>query len=302
MKRDTKINKDKNFNKAIKSGKKVDFAFKAKTKKTNNDDRSPEYKKFLKRKKIRKATIISVQILLLFVIFGGWEALAHFGLIDTFIMSSPSKIVQTFVELWQTGDIMYHVNVTLNEALIAFLISTIVGTIIAIILWWNDFLQKTLNPYIVVLNSLPKVALGPIIIIWVGIGTSAIVVMAVLIMIIITILSMLHAFNATDPNKVLLLQSMNATKFQILYKLVLPSALPEFMSVLKINVGLTWVGTIMGEYLVSRAGLGHLIIYGGQTFKLSLVMTSTVILCVLAALMYFLVAFIEKKVVKTVFK
>lgn len=213
-------------------------------------------------------------------------------------MSSPSKILSQIVILFNNGTLFYHIGVTLNEAIIGFLIATLGGTLIAIILWWNETIRKILDPYIVVLNSLPKIALGPILIIWIGAGTGAIVAMDVLIMIVITILSMLNAFNSCDENKILLLKSMGANKFQILFKLILPNSLVEFISVLKINVGLTWVGTIMGEYLVSRAGLGYLIVYGGQVFKLDLVMASTVILCILAALMYFLVVLIEKIVKK----
>ena len=145
---------------------------------------------------------------------------------------------------------------------------------------------------------MPKIALGPIIIIWVGVGTSAIVTMDILIMIVITIISMLNAFRQCEESKIMLLRSMNASKFQILFKLILPNSLSEFISLLKINIGLTWVGTIMGEYLVSKAGLGYLIIYGSQIFNLDLVMTSTLILCVLAGLMYFIVAYIEKIVNK----
>lgn len=254
---------------------------------------SKDFLKYQRKQTLNRFSILLIQLLLLVVLFGSWELLAKWGLINTFIMSSPSRIFKTLVDY---NFLLNDIVVTLNEAIISFTIATVLGTVIAIGLWWNNYLRKVLDPYIVVLNSLPKIALGPIIIIWVGIGTSAIVVMAVLIMIIITILSMLHTFMATDKNKILLLQSMNASKWQILTKLVIPGSIPEFISVLKINVGLTWVGTIMGEYLVSRAGLGYQIIYGGQVFKLDLVMTSTVILCVLAAVMYFIVAFIEKKV------
>ncbi|MEG1500086.1 MAG: ABC transporter permease subunit, partial [Clostridia bacterium] len=164
-----------------------------------------------------------------------------------------------------------------------------------IFLWLSEKLRRILDPYIVVLNSLPKVALGPLIIIWVGAGTSAIITMCILICVILTTLTMLSAFLSCDKDKILLMKSMNASKSQILFKLILPNALPEFISVLKINVGLSWVGTIMGEYIVSQAGLGYLIVYGSQVFKLDLVMTSTVILCVLAAAMYFIVNWVEKK-------
>lgn len=255
---------------------------------------SKEYRKYLKKKKTGKVLIIAVQLGILIALVGIWEILAVNGLIDTFILSSPSRIARTISELYHSGSLFYHVFTTLKEAIIGFLIATIGGYLIAIILWWNDYIRRILDPYIVVLNSLPKIALGPIIIIWVGVGTSSIVTMDILIMIVISIITMLNAFRQVEESKIMLLKSMGANKFQILYKLVLPSALSEFVSLLKINVGLTWVGTIMGEYLVSKAGLGYLIIYGSQIFNLDLVMAGTILLCILATLMYFVVAILEK--------
>lgn len=268
---------------------------------TNKKQYSKEYKTFLLKIKINKIITNIIRFAILIAVFTLWEVLAQKGIINSFIMSSPSKIIKTIIDLYKTKELFLHTGVTLNEALIGFVIATLGGTIIAIMLWWNKFLMKVLDPYLVVLNSLPKIALGPIIIIWVGVGTTAIVVMDVLIMIIITILSMLNTFNNVDKNKILLLQSMNAKKHQILFKLVIPSSVLNFISVLKINVGLTWVGTIMGEYLVSRAGLGYLIIYGGQVLRLDLVMASTVILCFMAAFMYFAVAALEKVLSKSHF-
>ena len=259
-------------------------------------DTSKEYKRYLKGIRIKKSLIITAQISILVLIFGLWEILARLEIIDTFIMSSPSRIINTIAELYVSGSLFNHIFTTLGEAIIGFIIATIGGSLIAIVLWWNETIRRILDPYIVVLNSLPKIALGPLIIIWVGVGTSAIITMDILIMIIITIISMLNAFNQVESSKIMLLKSMSASKFQILIKLIIPSSLSEFISLLKINVGLTWVGTIMGEYLVSKAGLGYLIIYGSQIFNIDLVMASTIILCVLAALMYFIVAFIEKKV------
>ncbi len=259
---------------------------------------SKEYNLYLKRKRRKSALILTIQIGILVVALGLWELLAHFEVIDTFVLSCPSRIAKTIVKLINDGTLLLHIGTTLYEALLGFLIATLGGTLLAIILWWNETIRRILDPYIVVLNSLPKIALGPILIIWIGVGTGAIVAMDILIMIVITILSMLNAFNSCDENKIFLLKSMGASKIQILFKLILPNALCEFISVLKINVGLTWVGTIMGEYLVSKAGLGYLIVYGGQVFNLDLVMASTVILCLLAVVMYLIVAYIEKKVYK----
>lgn len=258
-------------------------------------DYSKEHFEYLKKLKIKKLIILTVQIVVLVLFFGMWELLTHFNIIDGFIMSSPSRIIKTIVDLFNSGSLFYHIGITLYEAILAFIIATGVGFIFATLLWWSEYFRKISEPYLVVLNSLPKIALGPIIIIWFGAGTKSIVVMAFLILIIITVLSLLNAFMSCENDKIMLLKSMGASKIQIFTKLILPHSLPEFISVLKINVGMTWVGTIMGEYLVSRAGLGYLIVYGGQVFKLDLVMTGTFILCILAALMYSGVAILEKK-------
>lgn len=259
---------------------------------------SNEHKLYLKKQKQKKWIILISQIMVLVIFLALWELLTQVKILDSFIMSSPSRIFNQTIRLFNSGELFYHIFITLKEAVLGFVIATLLGTFVAIILWWSEYTRKILEPYIVVLNSLPKIALGPIIIIWFGAGTKSIVVMAILITIIITTLTMLNAFISCDNDKIMLLKSMGANKFQILTKLIIPNAMPEFISMLKINVGMTWVGTIMGEYLVSKAGLGYLIVYGGQVFQLDLVMTSTVILCILAGLMYFAVAFLEKKLKK----
>lgn len=230
--------------------------------------------------------------------FGLWEALTALGALDSFITSSPSRMAVKLAELFQTGDLLYHMGVTLAETVISFLLATAMGVSAAIALWWCESARKILEPHLVILNSLPKIALGPVIIIWVGAGTSAIIVMALLISLIITIINSLQAFLSVEEGKLRLFATMKASKTQTLFKLILPSAIPDLMAVLKVNVGLSWVGTIMGEYLVSKAGLGYLIIYGGTIFDLDIVMTATVVLCVLAALMYYAVILTEKAIGK----
>ncbi len=259
---------------------------------------SKEHAKFLARHKRQKIFILSTQIGLLVLFLGLWELLAQLDLINTLIFSSPSRIAITIGDLYSSGELFYHIGITLYETLLGFAISTILGVTIAILLWWSETLRHILDPYIVVLNSLPKIALGPMIIIWFGAGMQSIIVICILITIIITIISMLNAFRNCDQDKILLMRSMGANKLQILFKLILPHSLPQFISVLKISIGMSWVGSIMGEYLISSAGLGYLIVYGSQVFKLDLVMASTLILCVLASLMYVIVNYIEKLVNK----
>ena len=261
-------------------------------------DFSAEHALYLKG--LRKKSVL-VQIAragLLIALLGIWELVAGLQLVDPFIISSPSRICKMIAELAADGSLFYHIGTTLWETLAGFAIAVCAGTGVALLLWWSESVRRVLEPYIVVLNSLPKIALGPVIIIWFGTGSEAIVFMTVLVGIIIAILHMLSAFIATDPNKILLMKSMGANKIQILLKLVLPSSYPSLISMLKVSVGMAWIGSIMGEYIVSRAGLGYLIVYGGQVFKLDLVMSATFLLCLLAAGMYALVVLLEKILVK----
>lgn len=252
-------------------------------------------KQYLKTIKKDKILVLFWQITIFVLFLGIWQLLADFGVIDPFFFSSPSRIATTIVDLAKDGKLWLHIWTSLYETIIGFVIATLLGVLIAILLWWSEKLRRIMEPYLIILNSLPKIALGPMIIFWVGSGTGATIVMCVLICIVITTISMLNAFISCDSDKILLMKSMHANKFQILFKLILPSALPEFTSVLKINVGMSWVGTIMGEYLSSKAGLGYLINYGSQILKLDIVMASITLLCVLAAGMYFLVSPLEKK-------
>lgn len=258
----------------------------------NKKLRTPRQSYLLKRK-TDKITVILLQIGLLIALIGLWELAAVCGWIDPFITSCPSRIIKILSTI-DVADLFKHIGYTLLECIVGFIAASVLGLVIAILLWRFTKLRRVLEPYIVVLNALPKIALGPIIIIWVGAGAQAIIVMTVLICIIVTVISVLNGFMAVDEGKILLMRSMGASKLQILTTLIIPANVPALVNMLKINVGLAWVGTIMGEYLVSTAGLGYLIIYGSQVFKMDLVMASTVILCILATIMYLAVAGVEK--------
>lgn len=256
-----------------------------------------EHKKYLEKVWIYNAKIIITRIGILLALFALWEIAANLRWIDPFITSQPSRVFRTIMSMYNDGSLFYHTGITLLETIVGFLLGTIIGTSIAIILWWSDFLSKVLEPYLVVFNSLPKVALGPIIIVWVGLGPAAIITMALAISVIVTIMGVYSGFKEVDKDKITLVKSFGASKFQILQKVVLPASFPTIVSALKINVGLSWVGVIVGEFLVSKAGLGYLIIYGGQVFRFDLVMASVLILAVAAAMMYQLVAYFEGYVI-----
>jgi NitT/TauT family transport system permease protein len=259
---------------------------------------SQEHLAYLKKIRQNKIAIRVTQISILLIILILWELAAQLKWIDSFITSQPTRIFKTIQNLSKTGELYKHIFVTLYETVIGFTLGTILGTAIAIVLWWSKFIAKVADPYLVVLNSLPKVALGPIIIVWIGAGTGAIVVMALLVSVIVTVIGVLNGFLDVSPDKIKLLRTFGASKKQILTKVVLPASIPTIISALKINVGMSWVGVIVGEFLVSKAGLGYLAVYGGQVFQLDLVMTSVVILLIAAAIMYQGVAWIEKKYMK----
>ena len=259
---------------------------------------SKEHLNFLQKRRRELALVWILRLSVLVLLLGAWELVTALGWVDPFLMSSPSRIGTTIASLYRDGTLFYHIGVTLWETLAGFAIAVVLGFCVALLLWWSERLRKVLEPYIVVINALPKIALGPLIIVWFGTGSEAIVFMTVLVGLIVAIMHMLSAFIGTDENKLLLMRSMGANKWQILRKLVLPASYPSVIAMLKINVGMAWIGSIMGEYIVSRAGLGYLIVYGGQVFKLDLVMSATFLLCVLAAGMYFLVVLLEKVLVK----
>ena len=224
-----------------------------------------------------------------------WEIAARTGWIDPFITSSPSRVAATIARLLRGGELFLHIGTTLFETVMGFLIGTGLGTLIAALLWWSERACRIFDPYLVVLNALPKIALGPILIVWIGAGMGAIITMGVLISLIVTITTVLSGFVETSRDKQLLMRTLGANKLQTFRLVVLPANIPTIVAALKISVGMSWVGVIVGEYLVSAAGLGYLIVYGGQVFKLDLVMASIVVLCALAALMYYGVSFLEKR-------
>ncbi len=251
---------------------------------------------YLKKIRSQKRYITFLRILLLVVLFAVWEIATTLKWMDPFIFSSPGRIAQTLFRLYQNGSLWNHVFTTLWETVAGFLLGTVFGVCIAVILWISETCSRILEPYLVVANALPKIALGPVFIVWMGAGPLAIITVALTISFIVTILEVYTGFQETDSEKIRLVKSLGANRSQILKKVVLPSSFPVIMNALKVNVGLSWVGVIVGEFLVSRAGLGYLIVYGGQVFQLDLVMASVCILSILAALMYFGVQLLEKSI------
>ena len=260
--------------------------------------KSKEYQKYLKKEKRNQILIISTQLFILIFLIFLWQFLANHNLINTFITSSPKQVLETLIDLYKNNNLFHHIWITIYETNISFLLGTILGIIIAIILWYNKFIAKVIDPYLTILNSLPKVSLGPILIIWVGANINSIIVMALLISLIITIITVYNGFLSTDINKIKLLNSLGATKIQTLKYLIIPSNYPTIISSLKINISMSLIGVIMGELLVSKEGIGYLIMYGSQVFNLDLVITGIIILMIVSYLMYLIISYLEKILIK----
>lgn len=264
----------------------------------SSDNISKEHQKYLKSIKHRNIAVIVTQILILLIFFVQWELTAKYKLIDPFIVSQPSRMFKSMLKLYSEGILLRYIWITCYETIAGFVIGTVLGTIIAVGLWWSDFICRVLDPYLVVLNALPKIALGPILIFWIGNGQPAIIMIALMISLIVTIISVLSGFKETDEDKLKLLKTFGASKYQTLTHVVLPASVPAMISALKINVGLSWVGVIVGEFLVAKEGLGFLIVFGGQVAQLDMVMLSIIILAAAAYIMYEAVAVLEKKFLK----
>ncbi len=261
---------------------------------------SKEQLAFLKKKKKNKIIIILSQLVLTLSFLLLWQLLTDHKIINPFIFSSPKKIAETIFSLYQNYDLITHILTTVFETVLAFTLGISLGFIIAVLLYEIPLLQKILDPFLTMLNSLPKVALGPIIIIWCGANTKSIIVMALLINLIISIITIYNGFLNTDNYKIKLLKSFKATKFQILSKVVIPESFKTIIASFKINISLSLIGCISGEFLVSRKGIGYLIIYGTQIFNLNIVMSGIIILILISFILYECIDKLEKYLLKKI--
>ena len=247
---------------------------------------SAAQRRFLKKRqqKMRTVTLVRILIFLAFLLL--WEASARLNLIDAFIFSSPTRVAEAFLSMAADGSIFRHTGITLLETLISFFLVFAVSILISVLLWMSRSLSRILEPYLVVLNSLPKSALAPLLIVWLGANMRTIIVAGMSVAVFGSILTMYTGFQEVDPEKAKLIYTLGGRKKDVLSKVILPGSVPVFLNTMKVNIGLCLVGVIIGEFIGSREGLGYLIIYGSQVFQLDLVLMSIVILCILAMCLY----------------
>lgn len=259
---------------------------------------SYEHKKYLQKIKHKRILVFSLQLCLLTSLLFIWQLCADKDIINSFISSSPKQVIDTLITLHNHSNLYHHIWVTTYETIISFLLSISLGILVATILWWFDILSKVLEPYLTVLNSLPKVALGPILLIWCGANIKSIILMAMLISVIVAITNIYQGFLNVDTNKIKLIKSLGGSKRQLYLYLIFPSSYSVILSTLKLNISMCLIGVIMGEFLVSKEGIGYLIMYGSQIFNLNLVITGIVVLSFLATILYLAVCLLEKKIRK----
>ena len=260
-----------------------------------NNTISPAQAAYLRSCRKRKQRILMAQLTLFVLFLGIWELTADTGLLNDFIFSSPSRLAKTFWAMTRDGSIFFHIGVTLAETIISFLLVTVIGISGAMLLWLFPAAAGVLEPFLIMLNSLPKSALAPVLIVWLGSNVKTIVVAAVSVAVFGSVMTLHTGFQSMDPDKVKLIYTLGGTKRDVLGKVLLPGAVPLLISNMKVNIGLCLVGVIIGEFLAADKGLGYLIIYGSQVFKLDLVILSIVILCVLSMGFYRLITLLEKR-------
>ena len=259
------------------------------------DKMSSAQQQYLHLQDRHKKTVTAWRLALVLMFLVLWEVTAETELINSFIFSSPSRILTTAWQMMKDGTLWLHLGITLGETLVSFAVVTILGLLTAILLWLFPTLSEILEPYLVMLNSLPKSALAPLLIVWLGNNIRTVMVAAVSVAIFGSILTLHTGFREMDEDKVKLIYSLGGTKKDVMYKVILPGSLPMLVSNMKVNIGLCLVGVIIGEFLSAKAGLGYLIIYASQTFKMDWMLMSIVILCLVSTLLYQGIHLLEKK-------
>lgn len=260
---------------------------------------SPAQQKYLKNLQRKQYRTTAAQVFILIAFLFLWELSVRMNWIDGFIFSSPSRIIKTFRFMWEDGSILRHTGITLAETLISFAAVVLVGLSLAVLLWYHTELSDILEPYLVVLNSLPKSALAPLLIVWLGANMKSIIVSGMSVAVFGTILNLYTGFQETDPDDIKLIYTLRGNRMDVLKKVILPGTLPLLISVMKVNIGLCLVGVVIGEFIGARQGLGYLIIYGSQVFKLDWVLMSIVILCLMAMMLYQILGIFEKRYGRT---
>lgn len=251
-------------------------------------------KKF-EREHFRQQRLIRIlRVLILIVFLSVWEFLSRMQYIDSFFFSSPSQIFSCFVQMVRDLSFFTNTGITLLETILSFLLVFLGGMFAATLLWYSEKCSKILEPYLVVLNSLPKSALAPLFIVWLGTGMKTIIVAGISVAVFGSIINLYTGFKQVDSEKITLIHTLGGGKWAAFTKVVLPGAVPTILSNMKVNIGLALVGVIIGEFFAARRGLGYLIIYSSQVFQMDFLITSIILLCIMSTGLYGIIGILEK--------
>lgn len=261
---------------------------------------SPAQQTYLSELRRHKRMVSAARILILVLFLFIWELAARYDLIDAFIFSSPLRVVKTFLQMAADKTIFTHIGITLLETMASFLLVLLIGIGTAILLWFSSGLSEIIEPYLVILNSLPKSALAPLLIVWLGANMRTIIVSGISVAVFGTVINLYTSFKEADPDKLKLIYTLGGSKKEALFKVLLPSNIPLIISISKVNIGLALVGVVIGEFIGARQGLGYLIIYGSQVFKMDQLIMAILLLCIIAMGLYTLIDRLEKLYVKKI--
>ena len=262
----------------------------------SHEHASLAHRRYRRARRRHRWSVAAGQVVVLVALLAAWQAAADLGLVSAFLTSRPTAVVETIARLAAQGQLWGHVAHTTLGTVVGFAAGTGIGVAIAAVLWWSPFLARVLEPYLVVFNAIPKVALGPLFIVWLGTNIRAVMAMGIAITVVIAVVVVFAAFQETDPARLTLLRSLGASRWQQFRLVVVPASVPAVLAALKANVGLALVGAVTGEFLAGGRGLGYLIVYGGQVFDMNLVMASLMLLVVLSTALYGAVSLAERVV------
>lgn len=264
--------------------------------KTDNILVSQEQKDFLQNVKRTQNKVRTLQIFVVLFFLAFWQICSSTKIINPFIFSSPSRILVTLWDMLKTGFIFPHVGITLAETFLSFILVLAISIGGSILLWWNKTFSSVMEPFLVVLNSLPKSALAPLLLVWFGATMKMILITAISVVVFGSILTIYTGFKETEPDKLMLIRTLHGNKWHMLKLVVIPESIPLLFGVMKSNIGLCLVGVIIAEFMGARRGLGYLIIYSSQVFKLDWLLMSVFLLCLMAMGLYGLLGKMEKSI------
>ncbi len=237
--------------------------------------------------------IVAVQVGILAGAIAVWEAAADYRWIDGFFWSKPSAIWATLIKFFTQGDAWTDIGFTFRATILGFLLGTTAGSLLGLSFWWSRNYAAIVQPYLICFDSLPKLALAPLVILIFGIGLASKIAIATALTIIVSALTTYAGVKTLDPDQERLFYSLGASRMQVFRKLVVPFCLPWIISILRVNIGLALTGAIVGEFIASQHGLGRQILYAGETYDIALVWVAVGVLSVLAVAMYAAVSWLE---------